>query len=390
VAEEQAMSAYKMPGRVTSAPTTITVNSGATALSTAAGSLGADSFVQFHGADLNLRVAHPFASDPLIGDDNPQVTEDGAGNANPSVDWAAKGCYDSQTKRAMWAGCGQGSNGAAGSYVRNTHAIYEENYNNGAGRWTSSRGWLPSGSSHTAATNHLYDGLCIDVTGRKLYKSVLNFNEIAVCDLDAMTWSTIAGAPQDSALRTGALEFIPTRGASGALWCYGESSNVQKIWEYQIGGSGWSQLTLTGSAFASFALAALPMSYNPRSNKVLCGGHGTDCYIIDCSTLNVTAVSAAGVTTSFELPHRAKLCKNPVDGGWLYFSQDNVKMWACSATGTWSQKNAAVPGPLQQALQHHFIVIPIDAYGVVWIVGDAYTFGNVSSSANPQAWLYKP
>jgi len=375
--------------RITSAATTISLQApGVTALEIAARESTAtfpyNSFKAFLGDDFLITTTHPVTGVVV------EFTEDGAGAANTAIDWAGKGCYDSKAKRVMWMSTGQGINGTAGTYVRHTHAIYDENdSSNGTrqGRWSANRAFQPPGLS-TVAVGHMYDSQCIDVTGRRFYKASFNENKIAVCDLDSLAWiASFDGPPQDYYLRTGALEFIPTRGSNGALWCYGQSLNVRTIWEKQLPNGSW---TVVASGMGSYAEACMPMSYNPRTNKVLCGNNAAAAYIVDCSTLAVTATAAP--PTTMDGNHYMHMCKEPprvglpnTGRGWIYFAV-NGRYYQCSESGAWTDLGAS-PGALAQPPGRGFpncVQVPLDEYGVIWIVTAKY------GTTGSRAWLYKP
>lgn len=378
------MATYLAPRRVISTATTITLQSATTALSKAAEAAPSQAFTQFDGRGLSARSPHPTSGVPC------NVTEDGFAAGHTAIGWGAKGCYDPTTKRVMWASTGANVIGTANARAYDTLAIYDEAANNGGGLWSDSRGFYASNSatSTTAAIGHLYDSLCIDVTGRKFYKQTFpsSVNELWVYDLDAGTWLAVTGAPQYSSARLGALEFIPTRGANGAIWCCARNNanTIRRIWEKQLPDGAWTEIVSTGLGSLVTSSEALPMSYNPRSKLVFVGGLSNTAYIINPSSLAITPTThpAGG---SFAAEHRAHLCKDPAGNGWLYFdAYDTGRVYKCLSTGAWTNE-AVLPQPdLQVGSLNPFIVVPIDDYGVVWLVRGSNTGGS------PAAFLYRP
>jgi hypothetical protein len=318
--------------------------------------------------------------------DGTQPPEDNAGAAHTAIDWGAKGCYDPTTKKVMWASTGAGFNGPGG-YLKNTQPIYHETGLN-AGKWTVSRGFQSPNESNTNGIVHLYDSLCIDVAGRRFYKQKFSENLILAYDLDTGAWiDGVASAPQASSLRTGALDIV-NRGAVGSMWCFGSNGTQMVLWQMDLTTPGtWTTLA-TGGNLGSATGSSLPMSFNPRAlggdGAVLCGRADTAACII-----NTTGTPAATLTgtppSSFNTTYDSHLCKDPSGSGWLYFA-NNGRHYRCSDAGVWTDLGV-MPAPLNTSNHRKpFIVVPIDDYGVVWVLGSTpYYFGNDIS-----AWLYKP
>ena len=89
--------------------------------------------------------------------------------------------------------------------------------------------------------------------------------------------------------------------------------------------------------------------------------------------------------------------RDPVGDGWLYMNRDGY-MWQLSSgaagvgnSGTWTRKaqlpqnvrdcfNPAIRGT---SAAFDYILIPLDAYGCIWIIGN--NWGRAD-----RCWLYKP
>jgi hypothetical protein len=387
---------YVAPRRVTSTATTIGVNAAATSVLQQKAQSASAGFTAFHGhstldatdatlsssaGGLNFAVAHPTSGilcDP---------TEDGASSAaHTAIDWGAKGVYDPTSRKVMWASCGAGNNFAGGK-VYNTQPIYHETGAN-AGTWTVNRNFQSPNESNTNPIVHLYDGNAIDVAGRRFYRNKFPESLVMAYDLDAQAWvNGFAGAPEAGSYRTGALEFIPTRGSNGALWCYGMNSGfVPRVWEKLMPSGSWTEIISgIGASYSS-----VPMSYNPRAlggaGAVLLGGvSGSAAYIVNTTGTPAATATATAPTNNFGAPYNAHLCREPLGSGWLYFSNAG-RLHRCTDGGVWSDIGP-LPGKLA-ATNHSvpFIVVPIDDYGIVWVIAA----GDSNGAATPRAWIYKP
>jgi len=360
---------------ISSSPTTLTVAQGS-ALLGAAAAMGPNSFVVFQQPSLSARGAHPASG--RVAD----VTEDGAGFVgHTAIDWAGKGCYDPVTRRVMWASCGAGNNQGGGK-VFNVHPIYSEATN----AWSATRNFQADGETTTNGIGHMYDSNCIHVTGRRFYKKKFDSGDrkILVFNLDTNAWSTCISSPPDEAYGSGdgAMEVVPTRGPAGAIWLVSlaNQSNLPKLWEYSIASQSWSTLIDTGS-FGAPRTNTPVMSFNPRAFGGAGGvlvGTGAGAWTVRADTLSIASVGSPPSTLS--MPSDGHLCRDPVGSGWLYAS-DSGSLYRCDGT-TWTQR-ARLPDQLGASGNGQpLVVVPIDAYGVVWIIA-------AQGSAN-RAWLYKP
>lgn len=354
-----------------STPTTLTVST--SALQIAANSMASGTFVAFEQASLSTRAAHPTSGRMC------DVTEDGSGFVgHTAIDWAGKGCYDPVSRRVMWASCGAGNN-SAGGFTFNTHAVYLE----AANSWSASRGFRAPGESNTNPIGHMYDSNCIHSQGRRFYKKKFGAAEILVYDLDANTWIGVIPSPADeaSASRDGGMDIVPTRGAAGSLWLasWRQSDNRPQLWEFDISTQRWSVL-VSGGAFGAPTGNTTVASFNPRAFDGAGGlliGNGSGTWTVRADSI---AVASAGIPPrALTLPHDGHICRDPLGNGWMLASSDGY-LYSCDGL-TWTRRTR-LPGQLgTSSNQLPIVMIPIDQYGVVWII--------TSQGSGGRAWLYK-
>lgn len=355
-----------------SSPTTVVVST--SVLQIAAAQAARNTFTVFEQPSLSGRTAHPtsgVACDP---------TEDGSGFVgHTAIDWAGKGCYDPVSRRVMWASCGAG-NMRAGGAAFNTHAVYSEASN----AWTVSRGFQAPGESNTNPIGHMYDSNCIDVAGRRFYKKKFGAAEILSYDLDGSRWAEAFPSPSDEAnyALDGGLDFVPGRASAGALWLisWRRSDNAPQLWEYGIAERRWSVL-IAGGAFGSAPGSNTSLiSFNPRAF----GGTGGALVAHPRGTWTVRADSPTAQATSqaprnLAMPHDGHVCRDPAGAGWLYACSDGY-LYSCDGSA-WTRRSP-LPGRLgSPSNQLPFVMVPIDAYGVVWFV--------TSQGTGARAWIYK-
>lgn len=355
-----------------STPTTVVVST--SALQIAAAQTARDSFAAFEQPSLTSRTAH--STTGILCD----VTEDGSGFVgHTAIDWAGKGCYDPQSRRVMWASCGAG-NMRSGGAAFNTHAIYSEASN----AWTVTRGFQAPGESNTSPIGHMYDSNCIDVTGRRFYKKKFGAAEILAYDLDANRWVESFPSPSDEANYSldGGLEFVPNRATGGVLWLisWRRSDNAPQLWEYGIATSRWTVLVAGGSFGAAGNGNTSLISYNPRAFDGTGGAlvaHSRGAWTVRADSLAQTPVGQPPKALS--MPHDGHLCRDPVGPGWLYACSDGY-LYSCDGSN-WMRRRQ-LPGRMgSNPNQLPFVMVPIDAYGVVWLV--------TSQGSGSRAWLYK-
>lgn len=355
-----------------SSPTTVTVST--SLLQVTAGQMAANTFTAFEQPSLSARSPHPKSG--LLCD----VTEDGAAYlGHTAIDWAGKGCYDSIGRKVMWASCGAGNNSAGGA-AYNTHAVYSEASNT----WTAVRGFQAPGEGNTNPIGHMYDSNCIDSAGRRFYKKKFGAPEILVYDLNAAKWVDCLPSPGDEAsyARDGGMDFIPTRGATGALWLisWRSGDNLPQLWECDLATKRWSVIGSGGSFGTSGGSNISLLSYNPRAF----GGKGgalastsDGAWTVRADTLQRS--SAGTRPRSLLMPYDGHVCRDPVGQGWLYASDDG-SLYQCDGS-SWTRR-AALPGRLgSNGNKTPFVMVPIDAYGVVWIIAAA--------GSGTRAWLYR-
>jgi hypothetical protein len=383
------VAALTYPRRVASTATTLTVSAVAsTALEVAAATTGFDSneFLAFHGQTslttqygLSYLQNHPNSNIPC------DPTEDGAQyEGHVCIDWAAKGCYDTQSKRVMWASCGAGNN-VAGGYVYNTMPFYDETLN----RWTVSRAFR--GADESTSANpivHMYDGNAIDVARRRFYRKKFESRVIMVYDLDTNTWlnnlTYTGGEPTAYGYDVG-MDVVPS---TGKLWLRGylNGSEIVAVWEVDPQNPGGAARTVvSGSPLGTYSNGSV-CCYNPRAfsgvGGMFVGGQNGAIIRIDTEAVSNSLSTIPPNNGNFLWAHKAHLCRDPVGDGWLYANQ-NGYMYRLTSAGTWTQR-AQLPGGLATPDSGWaFVMVPIDHLGVVWIIAQR-TIGPT------RAWLYKP
>lgn len=373
--------------RILSAPTTVSVVSSTSALQTAALGLASNTFVEFSGNGLAARVAHP-ASGNMV-----NVLEDGRDpNGYQVLGYSGAGNYDPTSRRVLWMGTGASSgsnqNWAAGAYRWNTRPIFNELTN----AWTADRSFrAPNEGTDEGAIGHQYDSNCINVAGRRMYKYRNYHAGIYVYNLD--TGAMENNIPVPSGLNTNnwwcPMEFIPTRGAAGALWLWAWPSGVgnsMAMYEYNLATSTWTQIIGT-SAFAGILTDpdyGPVMRYNPRAfggaGGVLVAGY-TGARLVRCDTLVVTSIGFGPGTPDMQAGYNSGLCRNPAGDGWLQFHNASGRVWRYSFASGWENR-APLPAFLSAGTPQNFIAVPIDTYGVAWLVSH--------NSGSPKAALYRP
>lgn len=348
-----------------------------TALAVAARAMAPNTFAQFTGSGLTSRSPHPRSGNSV------NVLEDGR---NPQgyqiLGYCGKGNYDPVTRRVLWMGCGASSgnnqNRNSGAYVWNTRPIYTEATN----AWTAHRSFQGADESNSEAIGHMYDSNCIDVANRRMYKLKKDTNRILVFDLDRDVMLNSISGPSgiNSSSTWGALDVIPTRGTSGAIWLANWNSSSQlQLWEYDIARRSWS--TLLGSQRFGGVTDGPVLSYNPRAFNGAGGvmlGNGSGAWTINCSTLAVSSVSLpGGRRIDVAAGEASGFCRDPAGPGWLKFSDNAKRVWRWNGSSWVSGASfPSVPG----GWMGDYIVVPIDIYGVVWLI---------SYSAGPSAYLYR-
>lgn len=353
--------------------------------------LATDAAVQYNTGGLSNRVAHPITGtlvDPT--EDGQAASGNVSGGPGPDgnkvcIDWAGKGCYDPTAKKVMWAGTG--AFGAVADTPINTMAIYDET----SATWSSVRSWTAgSETSGSDGTGHMYDGNCIDYTGRRFFKKKFA-REIYVRNLTTGAWTKLSystGEPSGYGFDAG-MDYIPSR---DRLWIRSIFSANDTSALHEVNPSTGAITTLIqGGSIGSSSPSVC--SFNPRAF----GGAG-GCFIGGTGAYTVRSDGAAGSTPStvqsntsgkpaggFLWATGAHVCRDPVGDGWLHASTDGF-MYRLTSAGVWSQR-AQLPAELRNDYtsngRFNFVMVPIDTHGVVWIVGMQLIGTN-------RAWLYRP
>jgi hypothetical protein len=392
------------PRRVTSSPTSVSVvnPSAMTTLAMEASLTTPGTFRAFEGAGLRTQTPHYYTGNLV------DVTQDGAANANTAIDWCSRGCYDPVRKRVQTVGTGQGGNGLLNTNWRNTHTVFDETLDGGVGRWSATWGFVPPGSN-TVEIMHQLCYQALDYVNRRYYRGKYHEGVVMICDMDTMEWiGSIAQPPSDNFSRDYALDYIPTIGERGAIWAWvRRNSGFEELWQKlippvseekflptaEVAPYTWTQL-ITNGWRGSYDGRSMPMSYNPRSNKVFCGGRSYDeatsgiAFIVDCANPTVSGVitvDTTPMTRYWRGPHEMHICTDPVNDGWIYFANTG-RMWRIRADGTFSDIGQGpgiigTPGNIAD-----YQLFSIDPYDVIWIIGGTYYFRNEPS----RGWLYKP
>ena len=380
--------------RVLSTPTTITVNSAQTQLAYEASLTAPGEYRGFEGTDLRTRIPHPY-NGRLV-----NVTEDGGSDWNTAIDWGSMGCYDPVHKRVMWACHGQGNQGLPNTSFRNTHAIFDETWNGGEGHWYAIREFNPPPSDTIGMMHHL-GNCCMDPNRRRMYKSKYHQGVVFVCNIDTLEWIGCIDDPiQGSFDRAPGMVYVPTIGTHGALWAWAYSGGKMQLEEklipevevllptVEVAPYAW-RIIASNVAIGFTEGRGLPMAYNTRSNKVMCGGEDAHAYIFDCANptplTTMITIDSSSINATWHHPQDGHLCNDPVNDGWLYKAQ-NGHMYRISASGTITDLGAA-PGLIGSPTGLvNILMTPIEPYGVVWMVGDSFHL----NTAPYRAYLYKP
>jgi hypothetical protein len=401
------MANYSGPRRKTSTSTTITVNSSATALKTAAANTGSGTFNEFIQTTFWTRYAHPLTGSYPAGNFyDANVGEDAANSTGHThIDYGGKWCYDPVRRKGMFLANGAnpvGSTIRIYSYVWNTLGLYDEASNT----WTTQRAVkCPDEGADPDCIVHILHNNTIDTAAGILYKMKFRGSEgIMRYNIATNTFlNTIGRPPMEPTFygHDGGLEYIPTRGTSGALWCFhaDRNNNTPMISEYDIASGVWS--TLLSSAGSQLGIRppddivrTMAISYNPRAfsgaGGVLVGSIGGN-FKVNCATL---AISSAGTSPREITPANGlKLCADPVGTGW-YYADNNVTgyMYFCDGTN-WTQvaqlpSDLSTPGNTYPA-----VLCPIHRegasdYGVIWLL--AGQLPSRPSTNGMGSWLFKP
>jgi hypothetical protein len=374
------MPAVVFPRRTTSAAATLTILQ--TQLASEAGQTASNTFRAFGGAGLTTRVPHPTTGFSV------NVLEDGSSNSGyPILGYTGKGCYDPTTRQVLMMGSGAGGQ-LAGHYFRNTVARFRETANSNLGLWDApARAYR--GIGDTANKNgmiHMYDSNCINVAGRRCYHKNGVYNEFFQYDIDNGTILENIAGPADLTDGTywwSAAEVIPTRGTQGAMWVFSASNpggSTVKLWEYDFGSQTWSTL-FNNAAFGNSVhdINGPVISYNPRAfggvGGCMLSNNGL-VWTINCSTLALASASGPPTGVLTTQGAGAGFCRDPVGDGWLAIQRVARVVYRYTG-GSW-QTRAAWP---TFNVDNGYIVIPIDAYGVVWMI---------SWDSGPSGLLYRP
>lgn len=399
------MPELQTPRRAISTDTAINITSSQTLLSQKAATLASNSLALFLGrsliqaTDLTLAVQAgglSYRSPHYYTGTNVDPTEDGqtandisgppGGDGNKTaVDWAGKGCYDSQGKKIYWASTG--AFGAVASTPINKLTTYDET----SAAWSAERGFAPGGETTSDnGSGHHYDGNCIDVTGRRFFKKKFA-REAYVRDLTNGSWSKFSWSSGEPSAygQDGGMEWIPSRNRLWVRSIY-SANDSSMLMELTTTG-GVTPLLHSGQIGADNAPSVC--SLNPRAKggvgRVFIGG--TNGYIVDVDNLALqTSTGKPALASNMNWANNAHLCRDPVGNGWIYACRDGY-LYNISETGVWTQK-IQLPQEIRNDYANNgrfdFVMVPIDLvageYGVVWIVGGQTQLGQ------NRAWLYKP
>lgn len=370
-----------------------------TALQTAAAGMSSNTFLEFIQSSFWTRTAHPAEAGAPLDFFDCNVGEDGA-NAlgHTMIDFGGKWVYDPTGKQGMYMAVGANPTGQGGgtrpySYLWNARVVYDEASNT----WTAARSIkCPNEGSDPDVLVHILHNNAIDISGRVHYKKKFRTAEIMRFNLQTQAFIDTIPSPSNEASgdRSGALEFIPTRGTVGTLWLYGVDSGTDRgrIWEWDPAtdtvAADWAVI-VDQPAFGTSAVGTGPvMSYNPRAfsgaGGVLVGG-GSGAFTVRCDNLTVAGAGTPPMTLN--APNGAKLTRHPTGTGWLFYSSTHGYLYSCDGS-TWTQL-VQLPGDLADTSNTYPAVLcPIDEYGVIWII--AGQLPNRGATNGMHSLLYKP
>jgi hypothetical protein len=396
-------SAARMPRRAMSGSVTVERTT-TTALKTAAAATASGAFNLFIQPTFWTRYPHPLVGSYPAGNFYDANVGEDAANAtgHTHIDYGGKWCYDPVRRKAMFLANGAnpvGSTIRIYSHVWNTLGLYDEASNT----WSTQRAVkCPDEGADPDCIVHILHNNTIDVTNGILYKKkfrgtdrIMRYDIAANAFLN--TIPTAVGIEPDAYGHDGALEWIPTRKSSGALWlhCVDRQTDRPMIAEYDIALGTWASLIASGaSSFGTgTTTATYCMSYNPRAfggaGGVLCG-NGNGAFKANCSTL---AVSSAGTPPQSLVPANGlKLCADPVGDGWYYSSTTTGYLYRCDGS-TWTQvaqlpSDLATPGNTYPS-----VLCPIHRegasdYGVIWILAGQLPSRGATNGMG--SWLFRP
>lgn len=396
------MATWLPPRLKQSGTSSVSITGTSTLLSQKAAALASNNFAVFLGSSLteatditlssqagglSYRQAHYYTGTMVDPTEDGQTSNDITPPAGPTgnktaMDWAGKGCYDSQAKRVMWAGTG--AFGAVASTPINRLAIYDET----TATWSVDRGFAPGETTSDDGSGHTYDGNCIDVSGRRFFKKKFA-RAFYVKNLATNTWSKVAyssGEPSGYGWDAG-MDYIPSL---DRLWVRSIYSANNSSMLLELNPTTGAPTLLLHSGQLGSDNAPSVCSFNPRAyggnGGVFVGG--SNAYTVNTTGTPTATANATGKPTGqFLWANGAHVCRDPVGNGWLHCSYDGWIWRLSDAGGTWQQR-AQLPVQIRTDLtnnnRYDIVMIPIDAYGVVWIIGGQNQLGTT------RAWLYKP
>lgn len=404
---------YQTPRRAVSSATTITVTSTGPSLleqAIAATTPGTWNATPFSDSTMWTRVRDPREPNASAAPGDPvqdfywsNPFEDGANQLGHTLlDWGGKIAYDRIGRRVMFAACGAnpgGTNWPMYSYQYDKASTYDEATNS----WSVERGPIavndnPSGLQGIV---HMLGNNCIDVEGRRFFKKRFRTASTLVKNLTTGVWTRLdfgnqsSGDREATSDRSGGLDFIPTRGASGMLWSFWKrhSSDMGILVEIDPDTGDWTVLkdqTVFSSAILSVGSTCV---YNPRAfggaGGVLLGGQSGLCWFVRCDDLTVTA----GPTPNVNMgpAHGGRVCRDPKGDGWFHVTPaTGVIRWANAASSSWDSV-ASLPTGVTSTTD--IVLCPIDIepgdrYGGIWMLCKGLS--NYSGQSNINGFIFRP
>lgn len=400
--------AVRFSRRAMSGSTTVAVT-GTTALKTAIGAMSSGAFVDFVQPSFWTRTKD--LREPNFTDDEGDPCQDyrwssptEQGDAGHSLgytllDWGGKVCYDSTARRVMWAANGAnpiGTNVRIYSWQYSKYTWYDEQTNT----WGQERGI--KGDNEGADPDcivHMLGNNCIDTAGRRFFKKKFRDDRILVRNLTTGTWTTIAiGAIEANGNRSGGLEFVPGRGASGMLWgALVGTDDLLKVYETDPS-TGSTALLVSASSIGNQNVGnqyGMPCVHNPRAF----GGAGG--VLVGCAAAYKLTIPPSGAPTVYSAGTPAtamtasvghRVCRDPVGDGWYHFVSSVGKVYRTDGNAGSSTWTEVATMPANMASMPNMVLCPIDAessnYGAIWVLC-SYS-GTYASQNNHNAWLFKP
>jgi hypothetical protein len=229
----------------------------------------------------------------------------------------------------------------------------------------------------------MYDGMALDVAGRRFYRKKLSSREVMVYDLANDVWLNnfiySGGEPASYGGDVG-MDWHP---GTNRLWVRAIQNGTNDPILFEVNPSTGAVRTIAVGAVLGGAQSPSVCVYNPRAFGGAGGFFvgGANAAIVRADTEAVISTSGAPAASGdFLWPYRAHVCRDPAGDGWIHACTDGY-MYRLTSAGVWTQLSLQPANLRGDSGTRPFVMVPIDAYGVVWIIGSDY---------GERAWLFKP